>query len=76
MCIGLNYISLSRREFDLCKTSPAGYEPPSEETDIAATEEDCLGTLYSNVPSKIETNKDPETPPVEEKIRKYFGCLH
>ena len=28
--IGLNYVALSRQEFDLEQVSPVGYQPPEE----------------------------------------------
>lgn len=33
VCIGHNYISLSRKEFELDRVSPIGYEPPPEEAE-------------------------------------------
>ena len=32
VCIGHNYISLSRKEFELDRVSPIGYQPPTDET--------------------------------------------
>ena len=66
----MNYVSQSRREFDLCKVSKVDYEVPSESDDVAATEDDNLGTLYTvleTTPTKKAENEmecKTETPPV------------